>query len=338
MSVASVILVGAEVLQPQDERARVLLGDDTGKPHGDGMTDELMGEKVLESADEMIDALRLAKRPWGLQYNPPDGTDTPQWFFRGHSDATWSLVPSAFREKSWEGIQPLAGFMLGQLASLPSEELRLLLEFARGLNRSGIPIPGGLGVIKQLEAAIHPSHGAADWPKQFLELAALAQHHGLPTRWLDFSTNPLVAAYFAAQEPAQNADELCVWAIHSFCLDSARPPFWIGVGHPQRASNPNLHAQSGVLVSWTTKPATLSPLDAVIQQVQAPNPKPDDRFRRLETAPIQKLRLARKHADHLRVLLEREHVSAAPLFPGVDGVVRDLKAPHRARPRGQRMV
>lgn len=83
----------------------------------------------------------------------------PDWIFRGLGDPDFPLIPSVGR--------------LGSYSS--SREQEILNAFSRR-----IPL---------LATGLNPESG---W-----DLLALAQHHGLPTRLLDWTTNPLVAAYFA---------------------------------------------------------------------------------------------------------------------------------------------
>lgn len=111
-----------------------------------------------------------------------------QWLFRGQQDARWNLSPSVHRGYS------------------PQQERYLTNEFRVRARSRHFSCPS-----------------SDDYPGWL----ALMQHYGLPTRLLDWTYSPLIAAFFSVHpdytpRQAGSGRQACVWALDACRLNQAQ--------------------------------------------------------------------------------------------------------------------
>lgn len=321
-------------------------------------TQEHMNATLREehaSAESLLSAIELSR--WTDQESW-----TCPWVFRGQRSAFWGLTPSAWRSESTVPIKRLASLrskfeeqfderIREQLNRNPltrsanadfvvkayaqaRAEFSLLLDFVTLADELGHQVPD----LEKYRRLAHHDYlpDVQNYPfVRFLPdvnaAAALAQHHGVPTRHLDWSRNPLYAAYFAACEVERMnvSDQIAIWAVRPDLLlevgrkDEFNAQFTRFIDHSvPNGENPYLRSQQGLFINpvygcaHIASTGTFPDLQSFAVEVQ----------RRTAEPVIRQFTLPHSEVGQLLRLLWLKGVSRAHLMPSIDNVTHALSS------------
>lgn len=186
-----------------------------------------------------------------------------RWIFRGHSKPEWRLLPKIGRPL-YAGVDEKMVFESWKRAAIEYVSM----------------VPN------------------SDW-----EWLAIAQHHGLATRLLDWTTNPLYACFFAVRE--SNSTNAIVYAgrfkwtlkdTHEYPLDKKR----LITFRPQRVV-PRITRQGGI---FTIHPKPDIELDLGVEGL----------------IDLHKIVIENNYKDTLLSELSYYGINSSTLFPDLDGL------------------
>lgn len=230
----------------------------------------------------------VAVGSWAQFREMVERRELKRWAFRGQALAGVPLYSTLSRYLMAYGVHPDAW---------PHQELRILRIFQR-------------------KAHLRLDQPPAD--DDLFEWLALMQHYGAPTRLLDFTWSPYVAAFFALEAAVGEAvvwalcpallpgvDGMAPWVAGSYARDFLPNRERVLVTGEPRRMNPRLSAQAGTFVTpgILDEPVeALTPREALVQFV-------------LDAAAMRREAMASLYSMN---------ITYATLLPDLDGLARSL--------------
>ena len=244
--------------------------------------------------------------------------------YRGHGDSSWRLEPSIVRNRRYRIQKKLNG------SSSESDSMRLenhfLALFVSACDKAGLAVSGDSEKLRNFldeptlvdaDQARSADEPISQWPgdsSEMLSLMAQAQHHGVPTRLLDWTTAPLVSAYFAAATALKHWEQGCyadplrrkltIWELDIDVSQQFRSEFEIK--RAPGSVSAHLPAQRGI---FTLVKGAKAPSLCLEEQPHAAS------FLTKHNLPIGEVPRLLRECD-------RHGHSAATLFPDFEGAAR----------------
>ena len=233
---------------------------------------------------------------------------TSKYIFRGQANSYWGLKPSIFRNIPETNIEKQASRQLFY-------EWNLLKNFIEFCNSIGLPIPNDsyefrnqyFDETKTYFPQTVIKNQSLFMNDNLLELIALAQHSGVPTRLLDWSYDSYVAAFFAASSAIDLKDNPHThFAIWAFDTIGAYDKEKLKVITLPYAYNPNMRSQKGCFTYWEQD--LIRGKEISIKNMEE-----------IKGLPLKKFKVPISEAKKILNFCDKHGINHATIFPNYEG-------------------